>query len=159
MPECPSCGAQYSGGSCPYCARTAKDGNSYIEPREYDRSGNRRQRRYGDMGFYSYDDEPQVTHPPVTDVPLHGHMKGTPIRGGENPMLSRVRYSGEEMSPLKTTLAIRSKKASQAMADRFDYEHDYRFGNSPPVTAKSVIGCLVCIAVVVAVIVWLVLRK
>ena len=74
-------------------------------------------------------------------------------------MLSRVRYSGEEMSPLKTTLAIRSKKASQAMADRFDYEHDYRFGNSPPVTAKTVIGCLVSVAVVIAVIVWLVLRK
>jgi len=155
MPECPSCGASYSGGSCPYCARTVKDGNSYIEPKEYDRSGSRRQRRYGDLGFYSYDDEPQVTHPPVTDVPTHGYMKGTP-ESGSNPMLSRLRTYNEEASPLKTTLAILSPKASEQMARQHDYQHDYRFGYRNPVTAKSVLGCLISVAAIIAVIVFLV---
>ena len=160
MPECPSCGASYSGGSCPYCSRSVKDGDSYIAPREYDRNGRLRKRRYGDMGTYVYDDEVQDTvSPPVTDVPLHGHMKGTPMREGENPMLSRLRRDGSGASNLKTTMAILSPKASQRMAERYDREYDYRFGYRPPVTAKSVIGCLVSVAAVAAIIVWLVLRK
>ena len=162
MPECPSCGASYSGSSCPYCARSTRDGDSYIQPKEYDRNGRVRERRYGDMGFYIYDDEPQSTHPPITDVPTHGYMKGTPVSGPENPMLSRIRSSGQDESPLKTTMAILSPKASRRMAERrdraYDVEYDYRFGYRPPVTAKSVIGCLVSIAVIAA-IVWLILRK
>lgn len=158
MPECPSCGASYSGGSCPYCARSVKDGDSYIEPREYDRSGRLRERRYGDLGFYTYDDEPESTHPPITDVPTHGYMKGTPVSGGQNPMLSRLRSSSDEASPLKTTMAILSPKASKRMAQQYDREHDFRFGYRPPVTAKSVIGCLVILALIAAVIIWLILR-
>ncbi len=164
MPECPSCGASYSGGSCPYCSRRVKDGDSYIAPREYDRNGRLRERRYGDMGTYVYDDEVQDTvSPPLTDVPTHGYMKGTPISGPENPMLSRIRSSGQDESPLKTTMAILSPKASRRMAERrdraYDVEYDYRFGYRPPVTAKSVLGCLVSVAAVAAIIVWLVLRK
>ena len=112
------------------------------------------------MGTYVYDDEVQDTvSPPLTDVPTHGYMKGTPISGPENPMLSRIRSSGQDESPLKTTMAILSPKASQRMAERYDREYDYRFGYRPPVTAKSVIGCLVSVAAVAAIIVWLVLRK
>lgn len=170
MPECPSCGATYSGSACPYCARRVKDGDAYIPPKPYARRENIT--RNGQQGFtdefgnffpydqyVGYDEDRPYYHPPVTDVPLHGHMKGTPMREGENPMLSRLRRDGSGASNLKTTMAILSPKASQRMAERYDREYDYRFGYRPPVTAKSVIGCLVSVAAVAAIIVWLVLRK
>ena len=162
MPECPSCGASYSGSSCPYCARTVKDGSDYIHPKTYDSSGNAH--RYDEPGYYDQygnffpDDESRHQSPPLTDVPTHGYMKGTP-ESSQNPMLSRLRSYGEEESPLKTTIAILSPKASKRMAQQHDYAHDYRFGYRPPVTAKSVFGCLVTVAVIAAVVIWLILRK
>ncbi len=161
MPECPSCGANYSGSKCPYCARTVKDGDNYIQPKSYDRYGRVIQHN-GESDFYIEGDDRPYQSPPITNVPSHGYTKGTPMRGGENPMLSRLRRDQGSAGPLKTTLSILSPKAARRMAERYDraydYEYDYRFGYRPPVTAKSVIGCLISVAVIAGVIIWLILR-
>ena len=107
MPECPSCGASYSGSSCPYCARSTRDGDSYIQPTEYDRSGRVRERRYGDMGFYTYDDDSGYSEftPAVGDkVYLYYGMSDNP----ENPFESYFNFE---------TVG----NGSKATAERMDY--------------------------------------